>query len=169
MPAYREAARGAAESEEVCDGIGAQHAEREDDQASDGLWPGGGRRLDGEEETVAAAREGLDEAGCVGGVAERFADLVDAEVESLLKIDEGVRPDAVANVVAGEDLTAMSDEQLQTRNGCGGSLTRSPWRRSSPAAVSSSKASNLRIVAASLIENSCDTQGIYMMSKVPVP
>src|SRR5205823_13338813 len=46
----------------------------------------------------------------------------------------------------------------RTRNGCGGSFTRSPCLRSSPEALSSSKASNRRIFPPSLIEISSHAQ-----------
>jgi hypothetical protein len=55
------------------------------------------------EETVAATRNSLDEAGIRCGVPEDFADFVDGRIQAVIKIDECVGwPQAAAQVFAGD-------------------------------------------------------------------
>src|ERR1051326_7354153 len=72
------------------------------------------RRFHGKQKTISAPGQRLDEPRRLGRVAQNLADLPDAEVQSLLEIDEGViTPDALADVGAREHLTAVPRQQLQ--------------------------------------------------------
>ncbi len=68
-------------------------------------------------EAVAAAGEGFDEAGVVGGVAEGFADLVDRGAKGVVEVDDGVlAPETELEVLPGDDLAGMfeqGDEDLE--------------------------------------------------------
>ncbi len=74
--------------------------------------------FDGGEEAVAAAGEGLDEAGVGCGVSEGLADAVDGGVETVLVVDEGsVGPEGAADFLAGEEVAGPVEEQEQDLEG----------------------------------------------------
>jgi hypothetical protein len=65
-------------------------------------------------EAVAAAGEGLDEAGTGGGVVEGFADAVDGGVDAVFGVDVGaVGPEVTGDLVAGEKLAGAIEEQAE--------------------------------------------------------
>ncbi|HEY8549672.1 MAG TPA: hypothetical protein VIL35_06945 [Vicinamibacterales bacterium] len=85
-------------------------------------WPGDGRNrlavaMHGSHETVPAARQGLDEARGLGGVAERVAQPPDRGVQTMLEIDERVvRPETFPERFARHQLAGLFEqhrEQLQ--------------------------------------------------------
>jgi hypothetical protein len=83
--------------------------------------------FDGSDETVAATGQGLDEAGIIGGVAEGFAELVDGGVEAVAEIDKGVlRPDALAELIAGDELAGVFEESGQNLKGLARKLDANP-------------------------------------------
>jgi hypothetical protein len=64
--------------------------------------------------SVPAPGQGLDVAGSIGLVAEGDPDLLDAEVEALVEVDERVAaPDLAAELFTGDDVTGAGDEQRQ--------------------------------------------------------
>lgn len=76
--------------------------------------------FDGCDETVAAAGEGLDEAGAGGGVAEGFADAIDGRVDTVLGVDiDPVGPEGVGDLVAGEEFAGAVEEETQNLEGLG--------------------------------------------------
>lgn len=76
--------------------------------------------LDGGDEAVATAGEGLDETGIAGGIAQGFADAIDGGVDAVVVIDEGsVGPKLVGDFVAGEDLAWAAEEHEEKLEGLG--------------------------------------------------
>lgn len=76
--------------------------------------------FDGGDEAVAAAGEGLDEARVAGGVAEDLADAVDGGVDAVVEVDEGaIGPEGAGDLVAGEDLAGVLEEQKEQLKGLG--------------------------------------------------
>src|SRR5579884_3405628 len=70
--------------------------------------------LDRCNETVASARLGFDETRVRGGVAQRFAQLVDSSIQAVVEIDEGIGgPEAVAEVFAGDDIARALEQDNQ--------------------------------------------------------
>ena len=70
--------------------------------------------MDGRDESVAAPGQGLDETRRIGGIAQRRSDLRDAKVEAAFEVDErAVVPDLLPQIVAGDDLARMSEEDGQ--------------------------------------------------------
>jgi hypothetical protein len=71
---------------------------------------GDGDRRDVGEKSVAAPRDGFDEAGIFGGITERFANLVDRLVEPVIEIDHRAAPEPVAKLVARDDLSRSFEQ-----------------------------------------------------------
>ncbi len=70
--------------------------------------------LQGRDEAVAFAGEGLDEAGLVWGVTERLAEFVDGGVEALFEVDKsGAVPEVVLEFLAADDLTGAFKKEGQ--------------------------------------------------------
>src|SRR5277367_5096465 len=66
--------------------------------------------LDLRKETVAAARYCFHKSGALGGVAERFADLVDGFIEPVVEIHKGVcSPEFLLQVLATHYLASVLD------------------------------------------------------------
>ena len=73
---------------------------------------------DRHQEPVTAARQRFDEAGGVRRVAEDFANLADAEIQSLLEVHERVAvPDVLADLVACHHFAAAAGEELEHHEG----------------------------------------------------
>ena len=71
-------------------------------------------RFDRRDEAVAPAREGFDELRRLGVVAQRLADLPDAEVQPLVEVHERVAlPHLLPNLLSCHDLAASPDQRLQ--------------------------------------------------------
>ena len=61
--------------------------------------------LQGLQEAIAAARQSFDELRMIGGIAKRFANLIDGGIEAIVEIHEGVGgPQFPPQIVAGDDL-----------------------------------------------------------------
>lgn len=76
--------------------------------------------FDGGYEAVAAAGEGFDEAGVSGGVAEGLAEAVDGGVDAVVEVDVGAgRPEGAGDVVAGEELAGLLEEEAEELEGLG--------------------------------------------------
>jgi hypothetical protein len=77
------------------------------------LPPGLDRRaVDRSNETIAIARNGLDESRAIGGIAKRLPQLSDRGVQAVVEADERVcRPEALPQLVARDDGTASIQEQ----------------------------------------------------------
>ena len=69
---------------------------------------------DAGDEAVAAARNGLDEAGAFRGVAQDFAQAIDGFFERQLVIHKGVTgPKTLAKLFAGDDFARVFQQGLQ--------------------------------------------------------
>jgi hypothetical protein len=96
-----------------------QRAERRKRLAAVGARrPLGGRRqvppLEGGDEPISTPWQRLDVAGRVGLVAEGGPDLLDAEVQPLVEVNERVAaPDLAAQLLAGDHVTRSSDEERE--------------------------------------------------------
>jgi len=64
---------------------------------------------EGGDEAVAALRDGLDEAGLRGIVAENFAQLEHVGAENL-RLDEGLGPQSIEQLVVGDEATWIFNE-----------------------------------------------------------
>src|ERR1043166_5449122 len=70
------------------------------------------------DEAIAAAGQGLDVTGLLGGIRERLPDPPDAEGQALLEIHEGVAaPDFPLDLLSGNDLATVSGKQDQDFEG----------------------------------------------------
>ena len=70
------------------------------------------------DEAVAATSNGFDEAGTLGGVAERLTDLVDRLVEPVVEIHERVRgPELLLKFLATDDLAGVLEQHRQDLEG----------------------------------------------------
>ena len=73
-----------------------------------------GADSDGRDEAVAATRQGFDEPGAVGGIAERRPQLRDGDVEAPLEVDEGlITPQPSPQFVTRHELARMLNEYRQ--------------------------------------------------------
>ena len=96
--------------------------------------------------------------GASGRVAERLADLADAEIQALLEVHERIAaPDVFADLVAGHHFTAAAGEQFEHLEGLRGELEQVAVMAQLAGAGFSSNAPNRR-TAGALIENSSRTQ-----------
>jgi hypothetical protein len=112
---------GQAERQELGLRIGPQHPERQHHERRELARPDRRHAGHGHQEPVAAARQRLDESRCIGGVAQRLAELANTEVESLLEVDQrAVGPHVVPDLAAGEHLPAATDEELEHLERLGG-------------------------------------------------
>jgi len=72
------------------------------------------RRSDVSDETIAALGDSFDETGMIGGVFEGVAEFVYPFVETVVVVNERVvRPQALAELVASNDLARMFEKQGQ--------------------------------------------------------
>ena len=70
------------------------------------------------DESIADARDGFDEAGLGGGVADGPAKFLDRGVEAVLEVDKGtVRPELSAQFVAGDDLAGADEQEEENLKG----------------------------------------------------
>lgn len=82
------------------------------------LWSRGGGEVGkglydayGGDESVAAAGEGLDKAGVVGGVSEGFSDFVDGSAKGVVEVDDGIlAPYAGLKFFSCNDLSGAFDQ-----------------------------------------------------------
>ncbi len=66
---------------------------------------------DGSDEAVAAAGEGLNEAGVFGRVAKGFADFIDGGAEGVVEVDDGIfAPEAGLEIFPGYDLAGLLEQ-----------------------------------------------------------
>jgi hypothetical protein len=66
------------------------------------------------DEAVTAARQGLDKTGAFRGISQRFADLVDRYIQSLIEINKCVAgPDLVPKLVAGDDSAVLFQQRSE--------------------------------------------------------
>ena len=83
-----------------------------------GFTPGRLPPLEGSDETIAASRQRLDVTRRVGLITERDPDLLDAEVQPLVEVDEGVAaPDLAAQLFAGHDVAGAAHEEGEDLEG----------------------------------------------------
>jgi len=74
--------------------------------------------VDGGDEAVAAAGDCFDVTGLIGGVAEGGAEAIDGGAEAVVELDKGVvAPDALAQLVARDDLAGVFEEGEQDFEG----------------------------------------------------
>lgn len=72
------------------------------------------RNVKRHQETVAAAREGFDETGVVGRIAQGLAQLVDGLVQAVIEIDERVGgPEPITQFFASDDLAGIFKQHCQ--------------------------------------------------------
>jgi hypothetical protein len=65
---------------------------------------------DGRDEAVSATRQGFNEPGTVGGIAERCPQLRDGDVEAPLEVDESLAPQSSPQFVTRHELARTLDE-----------------------------------------------------------
>jgi hypothetical protein len=69
-------------------------------------------------ETIAAAGQSFDEAGILGRIAERFAELIDRGSKAVVEVDDGVAaPEALLNFFAGHQLARAIEKANQDAKG----------------------------------------------------
>src|SRR5215472_9159291 len=74
--------------------------------------------MEGTDPAIAAALDGLDEDGILGGVAERVPQSHDCAADALFEIDKHIRwPKRLAEFFAGDDLSRTAEEQCQSAEG----------------------------------------------------
>ena len=70
--------------------------------------------LDRNEKPIATTRDRFEISRSIGIVGQRSADLADAEVETLIEVDDqAIGPDRLADVLSGDQLPGMAGEQRQ--------------------------------------------------------
>ena len=73
-----------------------------------------GDHLDGRDESIPLARNGLDERGSIRRIAQSLPDLADRGVDAGLDVDEHVlAPQSIDDVATGDELTSTLDQQDQ--------------------------------------------------------
>ena len=89
------------------------------------------RRVDDADEAIAAPVRRFDEAGGLGVVVQRFAELANGDFEDGIA-DEGIPPDRGDQVFLGDELSGPPQQVLEDREGLGPELDRT---RASPQAL----------------------------------
>ena len=70
------------------------------------------------DEAIAAARQGLDEAGRLRRVAEDLAELADGDVDAVIGIDEGtIRPQRLPDLITAHHPAGPVEQKLQDAKG----------------------------------------------------
>src|SRR5262249_40434248 len=91
-----------------------RHPKRQDDQAGDRRCKHRRGRLDRHQKSIAASRQRLDVLRRLCIVTKRLANLTDAEIEALVKVDgRFIVPDRVADLAAGDDLATPCGEERE--------------------------------------------------------
>jgi hypothetical protein len=109
---------GQAECKEVRLRVRPQHAKRKDDEAGNRCGDCDRWSLDRHDKTIPTARKRLDISRRARIIAERLANLADAEVQTLIEVDEGaITPDLPVDFLARHDLAAALHQQRQQLNG----------------------------------------------------
>src|SRR5262249_29756463 len=71
-------------------------------------------RADRCKKAISAAGNGLDEDGILGRVTQSVAHALDGRVEAVVEVNEGIsRPQAIAQIVASDDLSRLFQKQRQ--------------------------------------------------------
>jgi hypothetical protein len=82
-------------------------------------------RLYGGDEPIATSRQGLDETGIFGGVAERIAETVHGGIEAVLEVAEGViRPKSSLQLLSADQLAGPEKQKTQDLKGLSGEAHR---------------------------------------------
>jgi len=69
------------------------------------------------EKAVAAARDGLDEAGVFGRISQRISDLADRLVEAMIEIHDRLWPKSTLHFFPGYELSGLFEQHRQQLEG----------------------------------------------------